>query len=190
MDEMQTWVKANVAPVYDADASGTLGAEAAVALAKKDGVTRLEIGHDVWAITQGRSAEELTRPMAGYSLRHRISNGLRKSPCRVTARSAGLRDGLHRSFSSILIRPLILRVMNWLNPSRTSGRSTYRAAKDKGLRPKAHVGEWGTADDVWRACEELELDEVQHGIAAAEAPAVVRFLADNPSASMSVRPPI
>src|SRR5690349_23185966 len=44
---------------------------------------------------------------------------------------------------------------------------------------KAHVGEWGTADDVWRAVEVLELDEVQHGIAAANSPAVMRFLADH-----------
>ena len=38
----------------------------------------------------------------------------------------------------------------------------YRAAKAKGLRLRAHAGEWGTADDVWQAVEELELDEVQH----------------------------
>jgi adenosine deaminase len=55
----------------------------------------------------------------------------------------------------------------------------YRAAKSKGMRLKAHVGEWGTADDVWRAVEVLELDEVQHGIAAAESAAVMRFLADH-----------
>lgn len=55
----------------------------------------------------------------------------------------------------------------------------YRAAKAKGMRLKAHVGEWGTADDVWRAVEALELDEVQHGIAAAESSAVMRFLADH-----------
>jgi len=55
----------------------------------------------------------------------------------------------------------------------------YRAAKAKGMRLKAHVGEWGTADDVRRAVELLELDEVQHGIAAADSPAVMRFLADN-----------
>jgi adenosine deaminase len=54
----------------------------------------------------------------------------------------------------------------------------YRRAKKKGLRLKAHVGEWGSADDVWRAVEELELDEVQHGIAAASSPKVMRFLAD------------
>lgn len=55
----------------------------------------------------------------------------------------------------------------------------YRNAKARGLRLKAHVGEWGTADDVRRAVEELELDEVQHGIAAASSPAVMRFLADH-----------
>jgi adenosine deaminase len=32
---------------------------------------------------------------------------------------------------------------------------------------------------VWRAVGELELDEVQHGIAAAQSEAVMRFLADN-----------
>jgi adenosine deaminase len=53
----------------------------------------------------------------------------------------------------------------------------YRRAKAAGLRLKAHVGEWGTADDVWRAVELLELDEVQHGIAAAESPKVMRALA-------------
>lgn len=53
----------------------------------------------------------------------------------------------------------------------------YQRAKAAGLRLKAHVGEWGTADDVWQAVELLELDEVQHGIAAAGSPTVMRFLA-------------
>jgi adenosine deaminase len=55
----------------------------------------------------------------------------------------------------------------------------YRAAKAKGMRLKAHVGEWGTAEDVQHAVEVLELDEVQHGIAAASSKSVMRFLADN-----------
>jgi adenosine deaminase len=55
----------------------------------------------------------------------------------------------------------------------------YRTAKAAGLRLKAHVGEWGDADSVLRAVEELELDEVQHGISAANSAAVMRFLADN-----------
>jgi len=52
-------------------------------------------------------------------------------------------------------------------------------AKEAGLALKAHVGEWGDADSVQRAVEELELDEVQHGIAAAQSSSVMKFLADN-----------
>ncbi len=54
----------------------------------------------------------------------------------------------------------------------------YRRARAAGLTLKAHVGEWGSADDVWRAIELLELDEVQHGIAATHSPQVMRALAD------------
>jgi adenosine deaminase len=55
----------------------------------------------------------------------------------------------------------------------------YKKAKDSGLRLKAHVGEFGTADDVMEAVEELELDEVHHGIAAATSPSIMNWLADN-----------
>ena len=58
-------------------------------------------------------------------------------------------------------------------------KAIYRRAKSEGLRLKAHVGEWGKAVDVHRVVECLELDEVQHGISAAEDPSVIRFLRDN-----------
>lgn len=51
--------------------------------------------------------------------------------------------------------------------------------KKEGLRLKTHVEEWGTAKDVRTAVEELELDEVQHGIAAASDESVIRFWVDN-----------
>lgn len=52
-------------------------------------------------------------------------------------------------------------------------------AKAKGLMLKAHVGEFGTADLVKQAVEELELDQVQHGIAAASSPEIMNWLADH-----------
>ncbi|MGG6311476.1 hypothetical protein [Paenibacillus macerans] len=55
----------------------------------------------------------------------------------------------------------------------------YRLAKSAGLRLKAHVGEFGTADDVREAVEELELHEVHHGIAAAKSVPVMHWLADH-----------
>lgn len=55
----------------------------------------------------------------------------------------------------------------------------YRKAKKYGVRLKAHVGEFGTADDVMEAVEELELNEVHHGIAAAKSNFVMNWLACN-----------
>lgn len=55
-------------------------------------------------------------------------------------------------------------------------RSIYRKAKSAGLVLKAHSGEFGTADDVMEAVEELELQEVHHGIAAAQSPQVMKWL--------------
>lgn len=52
----------------------------------------------------------------------------------------------------------------------------FRKAKEHGLRLKAHVGEFGTADDVMEAVEELELNEVHHGIASAKSEFVLNWL--------------
>lgn len=52
-------------------------------------------------------------------------------------------------------------------------------AKENGLILKAHIGEFGEADDVWRYAEELGLDQIQHGVLAAKSEKVMRYLADN-----------
>ncbi len=51
--------------------------------------------------------------------------------------------------------------------------------KAKGLILKAHVGEVGGANEVWRYAEELELDQFQHGIAAVENPRLMRWLSNH-----------
>lgn len=61
----------------------------------------------------------------------------------------------------------------------TNFKPIYRKAKEKGLLLKAHVGEWGDANSVKEAVEELELDEVQHGISAGSSPQVMNWLADH-----------
>jgi hypothetical protein len=54
----------------------------------------------------------------------------------------------------------------------------FRLAQSYGVVLRAHTGEFGTAEDVLEAVEELELDEVHHGIAAAQSACVMRRLAD------------
>lgn len=55
----------------------------------------------------------------------------------------------------------------------------YERARANGMRCKAHAGEYRDAEFVRRSVEVLQLDEVQHGITAAQSPAIMRWLADH-----------
>ena len=57
--------------------------------------------------------------------------------------------------------------------------SLYVKARAAGMKRKAHVGEFGGAEEVRRTVEVLNLDEVQHGIGAAESVEVMRWLSEN-----------
>ncbi|MDX1478603.1 MAG: hypothetical protein R3301_12910 [Saprospiraceae bacterium] len=58
-------------------------------------------------------------------------------------------------------------------------RPMYQSARAQQMLLKAHAGEFRDAEYVRRSVEVLELDEVQHGIAAANSPEVMRWLADH-----------
>lgn len=56
-------------------------------------------------------------------------------------------------------------------------REIYRIAGSLGMKRKAHTGEFGTAESIRETVEILELDAVQHGIAAAGSPEIMKWLA-------------
>jgi adenosine deaminase len=179
MADMHAWVQASVGDLFDGPQGRLLAFEAALVQADRDGVTRLEIGEDVWAVTLFGTAEKLTGELRRL---HRATAprielvpqlGLSRH-CPVEALERWIEPFLGLDF----FRTLDLSGDELAQPIETF-KPIYRRARACGLRLKAHAGEWGTADDVWRAVEELELEEVQHGIAAADSPRVMRFLADN-----------
>lgn len=55
----------------------------------------------------------------------------------------------------------------------------YRIARKKGLRLRAHVGEFGSAESIRQTCDLLELDEIQHGIHASDSLEVIQYLRNN-----------
>ena len=55
----------------------------------------------------------------------------------------------------------------------------FTKARIAGMKLKAHVGEFGGAEEVRRTVEVLDLDEVQHGIGAAASVEVMRWLSKN-----------
>ncbi|MBQ4262192.1 MAG: hypothetical protein II709_09935, partial [Ruminococcus sp.] len=61
----------------------------------------------------------------------------------------------------------------------------YEKAAKNCLALKAHVGEWGTAQDIVTAVKTLHLNEVQHGIAAMQDEDVIGFLAENDNAFLA-----
>jgi len=55
---------------------------------------------------------------------------------------------------------------------------TYRRARALGLRTAVHAGEWAGADEVEAALDALRPDRLDHGIAAATSPPLMRRLAE------------
>lgn len=181
MDEMHAWNAQNIGNYFDTTEGRRMLIRATFEQAKEDGVTILEIGEDVWGLGAffNNSIEELVD--AFESAHHEIAPEMElrlqigmSRHCDISY----LEDCLShfwgcKSFYSIDLYgdELAQPIENFI--------PIYQRAKAEGLRLKAHVGEWGTAEDVRRAVECLELDEVQHGIAAVNDPSVVRFLAEN-----------
>jgi adenosine deaminase len=180
MDQMHAWVDANIGRLFEGARGRLLGIKAAFGQARRDGVIRLGIGEDVWAITlyQGR-AQQLTRGL--QSLHREIAPDIEWIPQLGLSRHCSSAD-LERWAASFLeldfYRAIDLSGDEFAQPI-GAFKALFRSARAAGLRLKAHVGEWGTADDIWRAVEELELDEVQHGIVAVQSLRVMRLLADN-----------
>ena len=55
----------------------------------------------------------------------------------------------------------------------------FTKAREAGMKLKAHVGEFGGAEEVRQTVEVLDLDEVQHGIGAVESTEVMRWLSEH-----------
>jgi adenosine deaminase len=178
MNDMHAWVRDQAGDRFHRMPGRLLGVESTFVAARKDGVTRLEAGEDVWGITLHDGSAYAVWAML-QAARADGAPGIEWIPqlglsrhCRVRALERWLEPFLELG----TFRTLDLSGDEFAQPIEVFV-PLYRRAKAAGLRLKAHVGEWGTGDDVWRAVELLELDEVQHGIAVAASPATMRFLA-------------
>jgi len=180
MAEMHGWVDRQFGSVFAGPIGRLKAFEATFVQARHDGVTRLEIGEDVWAITLfDRDAANLTLRLS--EIHARVAPHIEWIPQLGMSRhcaASSLTNWLKPFMELCFYKSLDLSGDELAQPIENF-KPLYRMAKAAGLRLKAHVGEWGNADSVWRAVEELELDEVQHGIAAAQSEPVMRFLANN-----------
>lgn len=179
--ELDEWIATQYRPLLNQGAGVfALALKAAFRQAARDGVKVLEASID-----------------AGYGAAFGIP------PARVVATLRQIHQetapeidfrpelGLNRNHS---VRSLLLLIEPYLDFNYFTGidlyddetaqpirnfREIYRFARSLGLRCKAHAGEFGDADSVIEAVEELELDSVQHGIGAAGSIGAMQWLADH-----------
>ena len=181
MDEMHAWNSKNIGTNFETPEGRRMLIQATFLQAKDDGVTILEIGEDVWGLGEffNGSIEELVDAFEtahqeiASDIELRLQIGMSRH-CDI----AYLENCLSHFWGCKAFYSIDLYGDELAQPIENF-KAIYRRAKSEGLRLKAHVGEWGKAEDVRRAVECLELDEVQHGISAAEDPSVIRFLRDN-----------
>ncbi|WP_026651552.1 hypothetical protein [Butyrivibrio proteoclasticus] len=181
MDEMHAWNAQNIGDYFNSSEGRRMLINAAFEQVKEDGVTILEIGEDVWGlgeffhgnIDELVNAFETSHKEIAPEIELRLQIGMSRH-CDIDY----LEDCLSHFWGCKAFYSIDLYGDELAQPIENF-KSIYRRAKAEGLRLKAHVGEWGTAEDVRRAVEILELDEIQHGIAAADDPSVIQFLVDN-----------
>lgn len=181
MDEMHAWNQENLGERFGTPEMRRLLIKAAFQQAKDDGVTLLEIGEDVWGLGEyfHNDIDELIEAFTAAQkeiapdTELRLQIGISRH-CSIKY----LEDCLSHFWGNSAFYSIDLYGDEFAQPIENF-KPIYRRARKEGIRLKAHVGEWGTADDIRRAVEELDLDEIQHGISAVDDEKVVRFLADH-----------
>ena len=180
MSEMDAWSARYIGDRFNSPEGRKLLIEATFIQAKNDGVTVLEIGEDVWGLSEFfhndieelidafREANERIAP----EIELRLQIGLSRH-CPIDYLEDCLKHFWgHKEFYSIdLYGDEMAQPIERFIP-------IYEKAAENGLVLKAHVGEWGTAQDIVTAVDSLHLQEVQHGIAAVQDESVIDLLAD------------
>lgn len=176
LDEMNAWLKPNVNHHFP-DKSGYLTrVEAAFAQAKLDHIEVLALS---FAMDEFKHVGTV-RAFADYmkDLQKRHVPKCTFLPDLAIGYSLDEMDLLDEILDAAWFRGI--DICNYENIySMDQLKKVCRKAKAKGLTLKAHVGEFGGPDEVMRYTEELELDQVQHGIAAAQSPQIMNWLAKN-----------
>lgn len=181
IQDMHDWNNKYLSSRFDSCKMRKLLIEAAFEQAESDGVKVLEIGEDVWGNGEffGGDVSSLTEAFKtaqkeiAPDMELRLQIGLSRH-CPISYLEKSLEPFWeHTEFYSIDLYgdELAQPIRNFV--------PIYRKAKNHGLRLKAHIGEFGTAEDVAEGIRLLNLDEVQHGIAAARSPEIIRFLVEN-----------
>lgn len=181
MNDMHNWNSTYLGERFNNKDMRKVLIDATFVQAKLDGIKILEIGEDVWGLGEffNNDIEELINTFVKSNKRFapetelRLQIGLSRH-CSIDYLLGCLENfwGRKEFYSIDLYGDELAQSIEKFEP-------IYIKAKDNGLRLKAHIGEWGSSDDIKRGVEILGLDEIQHGISAIESDEVIQYLIDN-----------
>lgn len=180
LDDMQAWFEEHVKAHCKAGIKGYLyRVEAAFRQASRDTIQKLALSFGSGEIKALGGIEKFSHVMDDYKRKY--------LPDGVFIPELSLLRG-HISHDEIQSIKEILSY-GWFQSLDVCGhelaapvelyRPIYQYAKSKNVTLKMHVGEFGCADDIRRAVEVLDLDEVHHGIAAVNSQSTMRFLREH-----------
>jgi adenosine deaminase len=176
--DINRWIREEYAPLMRNQGAFEASVEAAFIQAKEDGVTILEASIDAGF---GARFGILPANVIGTirTVHKKTAPELDFRPCLGLVRNLPAKKLMELAepwFASGYFYSIDLYDDELSQPVENF-REIYRVARKQGLICKAHAGEFGPAEDVRKAVETLELDGIQHGIAAATSPEVMRWLA-------------
>ena len=176
---MQEWFTKEIKPYCTGKEGIILRWEGAFAEAKRNHIVRLAMNFGVTEIDLVGGMEPFRKMIDGFHQKHCPDTVFEPeityiSLCNVEEETERMdqfvSDGYFRSID--VCGGENLRPIEDFLP-------LYRKAEQFQLIKKMHVGESGPAEDVRKAVDILGLDEVHHGIRAADSKDVMRFLAEN-----------
>ena len=181
MNDMHKWNSIYLGERFNNREMRKLKIDATFVQANLDGVKILEIGEDVWGLGEffNNDIEELINTFVESNKKFapetelRLQIGLSRH-CSIDY----LLECLEKFWGRKEFYLIDLYGDEFAQPIENF-EPIYKKAKDNGLRLKAHIGEWGKADDIKRGVEILGLDEIQHGISAVHSDKVMQYLLDN-----------
>lgn len=181
MNDMHKWNSIYLGERFNNREMRKLKIDATFVQANLDGVKILEVGEDVWGLGEffNNDIEELINTFVESNKKFapetelRLQIGLSRH-CSIDYLLECLEKfwGRKEFYSIDLYGDEFAQPIENFEP-------IYIKAKDNGLRLKAHIGEWGKADDIKKGIEILGLDEIQHGISAVHSDKVMQYLLDN-----------
>jgi adenosine deaminase len=180
IQEMDEYLTKVLRPIFLTREGFEYALKAAFKQAKHDGVSVLEMSIDCWFIDKYPDHEYGLIKFI-KEVQHEFASDIFFIPQLGLSRNVEIKVALKEARECIetgFFRSIDLYGEELIREP-SEYKDLYKEAHKLGMRLKAHTGEFGNAESIRQTVETLELDEVQHGITAAQSPEIMRWLREN-----------